>query len=570
MHTRKISISRQMFLYIILSVILVTGILSTIAYTTLNSYLIKSSKENALNIAKMAADSVDGDIFTKVTADSYDSEEYQTILNTLRHFQTSDNVSYIYTMTYLDENNVQFVVDADPEAPAEIGEPYETYEEIELALSGTACTDAEMTTDKWGSYFSGYAPIHNTSGDIVGIVGVDCKVSYIQSTLHQLLGNIAIALFLCLITTFLFAVIISRRLSRNFKQIDNTILEVASDKGDLTQTIHITSGDELEVIGNHLNQLLVKTRDTIKETSVTGNQVQNIMDTIQGDMETSKVNISDINQNMSSMAASSQEISTSIQSAKAKTDTVYQSSQKIAKITDHNTQLISKISQASSDLIALVQKSSRLASDNIEEMTVKLQDAEEKAQEVVRIQELSNTILEISEQTNLLALNANIEAARAGEAGKGFAVVAMEIGKLADDTTTAANEIQEVSQNVIHSIENLQQVASLMLDFIRSNVLKDYSMFSDTGSDFADSTSVMRQDMEHLAQMMESFFTAVTAIHDSMDMISQVSEGYSREITDISEVLNHLDHIMKGTADITREALDTVSGMNENLGQYTV
>lgn len=65
-------------------------------------------------------------------------------------------------MKYLDEKNFQFVVDADPEEPAEIGEAYESYEELTKALSGTACTDAEPTSDKWGTYFSAYAPVFNS------------------------------------------------------------------------------------------------------------------------------------------------------------------------------------------------------------------------------------------------------------------------------------------------------------------------------------------------------------------------------------------------------------------------
>lgn len=58
------------------------------------------------------------------------------------------------------------------------------------------------------------------------------------------------------------------------------------------------------------------------------------------------------------------------------------------------------------------------------------------------------SVSRIAEQTNLLALNASIEAARAGPAGRGFAVVAGEVGKLAEQTQAAADDVVRLTEAV--------------------------------------------------------------------------------------------------------------------------
>ena len=567
MKTRKISISSQLFIFILSAAIAVALILGVVSYSTMGNFLRQKNRADVMEIAVMAAENVDEETFSRALKG--ESDALEEIKDSLSFFLEGDSVAYIYTLMPKDDSNFQFVVDTDPEDPGLYAEDYEAQDAMFEAMAGSPSVTRDPFTDEWGTFYSGYAPI-TYNGQVLGIVAVDYEASSVQTSLNSLVRNIIIAVAISILLAGLVAFIAAARMKRNFIKVNDKILEVASDDGDLTKVLDIASGDELEVIGNNLNKLLQKTGNTVRGIKCGTDNISSKMESINTHVSGSVSRITSISDAVQSMVASSEEIASSIGIAGGQADFVYSDIENIVDIVTQNTDNLKEINISSVNLNDTAKSSSDKVVEKAEMMSLNLQREKEKADTVLQIKELSDAIMNISEQTNLLALNASIEAARAGEAGRGFAVVASEIGSLANNTNDAANKIQKMSDDVVEAIQGLNGLADQMLLFLRNEITADYEKFGSVSKNFRDKSDDIEKSMEQMQQKIERYAESLESIKDVILSVGAASEENSAEIINISELLVSIDADMQDIGTSTEETFSAISEMKNDLNSYRV
>lgn len=166
--------------------------------------------------------------------------------------------------------------------------------------------------------------------------------------------------------------------------------------------------------------------------------------------------------------------------------------------------------------------------EQMEQMREAMNKIHETSNQVVGI---IKTIEEIADQTNLLALNASIEAARAGEAGKGFAVVADEIGKLADESSKAANKTRD------------------LIGISMAEVAK--------GDEYAESVA-------------ESLRAAVEAVNRVNDMIRSTAQNAIEQTASMEQMQTGTESISEGIQDNSATAEESSATSQELAAQAAV
>jgi len=192
----------------------------------------------------------------------------------------------------------------------------------------------------------------------------------------------------------------------------------------------------------------------------------------------------------------------------------------------------------------------------------------EQSKAVAKINDLTQTILDISDQTSLLALNASIEAARSGEYGKGFAVVAKEISNLAEQSSNTVTSIMSIVTEVTTAVNNIDACLTKTLQFMELSVMKDYDNFTKISNTYHEDAKSFQTTLNEITHSLESLELATNDIANAISGINVTIGESSEGIATIADRATEVVELSENTFNQVKVNADMANSLQSIVEQF--
>ena len=367
------------------------------------------------------------------------------------------------------------------------------------------------------------------------------------------------------------AIFFSNKLATPIAHVTNRLATLA--QGDFRHNAaletKISSTDEIGRMSQALDTLQHNVRQMMKQAIEAAEKITTAVAQLNESADQSATVSSQVASSMSKVADSCNEQFAEMDRTKAQIGTLEQHMSAFAGNLSQTVDAVDGTNRAAAqgatrvnEAVLQMQRIAESVSRSAEVITVLGEESD-------KIGTIVDAIAAIAEQTNLLALNAAIEAARAGENGRGFAVVAEEVRKLAEQSSTSADEItalitsiQEKAQNAVEVMQegaSQAQGGTEAVDAAGHTFKEIASMVEHVASE----SSAMGSRVHELEQSTHS-------IRDSAESMNKMSRSVAAESQTVSAATQEQTAAVQQIAAASRSLNEMSQAMHAAISKFKV
>ncbi len=367
-----------------------------------------------------------------------------------------------------------------------------------------------------------YEPIMDPAGNVIGIfyVGVpNTPFDLLAKTLtKQILIISGVLLLVCIALTFL----LSQPTVQSLKRLVKVTEQIA--RKDLTQTVQSQSRDEIGQLAKSFESMRISLAQMIQQ------------------LADSSVSLENNSNQLSESATQTEQVTNEVANAiHIVADGVAEQSDHLFLINENMRSAIAQVEASTQDIektlrhafhsATVAQKGGEAIRESIDQSKTVMNMTRITAERISQLHRRSDEIGEIitviyaiAHQTNLLALNAGIEAARAGEHGRGFAIVAAEVKKLAEQSTTAAERITGLIEEIQADTTKAAAAMEEHVNLVQAQ-LEKAALGGEALDEIIAQTNATKEDAAKLNERFQELSASSHEVVSSLAIIRQLAEN---------------------------------------------